>query len=91
MKYATPLLLGWLLTACAGSDGDTGIEHIVAADSCTLARPDFGGPATAEDRAVFAYNAQAPLNLKVTLDSTKNNVQFNSFSFDSPAGGSATC
>jgi dienelactone hydrolase len=61
-----------------------------AADNCAVARPDFGGPATAEDRALFAYDATAPLNFKKTVDSTRNGVEFNSISFDSPGGGSAT-
>ena len=58
-------------------------------DACPSGRPDFGGAATATDRALFAYDANAPLNLKKTVDSTKNGVQFSSISFDSPAGGSA--
>jgi len=33
------------------------------ADTCAIARPDFGGPASAADRALFAYDATAPLNL----------------------------
>lgn len=60
------------------------------ADTCALARPNFGGPATAADRALFAYDANAPLNLRKTVDSTRNGVEFNSISYDSPAGGSAT-
>jgi cephalosporin-C deacetylase-like acetyl esterase len=59
-------------------------------DTCPVARPDFGGPATAADRALFAYDATAPLNLKKTVDSTAKGVEFNSISFDSPAGGSVT-
>ncbi len=59
------------------------------AENCTIARPDFGAPATAEDRAVFAYDAKAPLNLKKTVDSISGGVEYNSISYDSPAGGSA--
>ncbi|GLC25258.1 alpha/beta hydrolase [Roseisolibacter agri] len=58
------------------------------ADACPAARPDFGGPATAADRALFAYNASAPLNLQTTVDSTSNGVEFNTIAFDSPDGGS---
>ena len=57
-------------------------------DACPNARPDFGGPATAADRALFAYDAKAPLNLKKTVDSTANGVEYSSISFDSPDGGS---
>ena len=90
MKYATPLLLGWLLAACAGSDGDTGIEPIVAADSCTLARPDFGGAATQADLGVFAYDVNAPLNLQKTIESAAGSVEISAISYDSPAGGRVT-
>ncbi len=58
------------------------------AATCPAARPSFGAPATAADRAPFAYDANAPLNLKKTVDSTKNGVEFNTISFDSPDGGS---
>jgi dienelactone hydrolase len=56
-------------------------------DTCAIARPDFGGPATAADRALFAYDASAPLNLKKTVDSTRNGVEFNTISYSSPDGG----
>ena len=59
-------------------------------DSCTVARPSFGGPATAADRALFAYDANAPLNLKKTVESTNNGVEVSAISFDSPDGGSVT-
>ena len=66
------------------------VLYAAAPDACALARPDFGGAATAADRALFAYDATAPLNLKKTLDSTNNGVVFSTISFDSPAGGQAT-
>lgn len=56
-------------------------------DTCVLARPDFGGPATAADRALFAYDASAPLNLTKAVDSTRNGVVFSTISFSSPDGG----
>ncbi|MDF1503453.1 carboxypeptidase regulatory-like domain-containing protein [Roseisolibacter sp. H3M3-2] len=60
------------------------------ADSCKVARPDFGGPATAADRALFAYDADAPLNLKRTVEATVNGLQRSVISYDSPAGGTVT-
>jgi cephalosporin-C deacetylase-like acetyl esterase len=59
-------------------------------DPCALARPDFGGPATAADRALFAYDVNAPLNLIRTVDSTKAGVEFSSITYSSPDGGSVT-
>ena len=84
-------LAALFISACAGSAGEI-TEPIdkppTLADSCALARPDFGGPAIAADRALFAYDANAPLNLKKTLESTNNGVEVSAISFDSPAGGS---
>jgi dienelactone hydrolase len=62
----------------------------VHADSCSGARPDFGGAATAADRDLFAYDAGAPLNLKKTVESTNNGVEASSISFSSPDGGVVT-
>jgi len=62
----------------------------VYADSCTGARPDFGGVATAEDRALFAYDINAPLNLTKTLESTINGVEVSNISYSSPDGGLVT-
>jgi uncharacterized protein len=59
----------------------------VKADSCSGTRPDFGGPATAADRAQFGYDANAPLNLQKTVTSTSNGVEVSTISFDSPDGG----
>jgi uncharacterized protein len=64
------------------------VLHRTTPDSCAIARPDFGGPATAADRALFAYDASAPLNLRMTVDSTKNGVEFSTISYSSPDGGS---
>ena len=62
----------------------------VHADSCTGARPDFGGAATAADRALFAYDVDAPLNLRKALESTIDSVEVSSISFSSPDGGLVT-
>jgi len=62
----------------------------VHADSCTGARPDFGGMATEEDRKLFSYDANAPLNLQKTVESTNNGVEASSISFSSPDGGVVT-
>ena len=62
-----------------------------APESCALARPDFGGAATAADRALFAYDVNAPLNLQQVFRITEGNgVEVSTISFNSPDGGSAT-
>jgi dienelactone hydrolase len=81
------------ISACAGGVDVSGditepTDPSAVVDSCPAARPNFGAPATAADRALFAYDADAPLNLRRTADSTANGVEFNSISYDSPAGGS---
>ncbi|HEX8361520.1 MAG TPA: alpha/beta fold hydrolase [Longimicrobium sp.] len=76
-----------VLTACGEA---TGKEDDKVDETCSLARPDFGGPATAADRALFAYDANSPLNLQQTVESTENGVQVSKISFDSPAGGTVT-
>ena len=88
----TMALSALLISACAGG-GDGGgditkpIDPSAVVDTCPAARPSFGAPATAADRALFAYDANAPLNLQKQVDSTAKGVEFNSISFDSPAGG----
>ncbi|MDF1506301.1 alpha/beta fold hydrolase [Roseisolibacter sp. H3M3-2] len=94
------VLAALLVSACAGSGDATGAPPVepgpplpgtsLVADSCAVARPDFGGPATAADRALFAYDAAAPLNLRRTVESTSNGVEVSAVSYDSPDGGSAT-
>jgi dienelactone hydrolase len=59
------------------------------ADSCAIARPEFG-VATAAERALFAYDVNAPLNLQKTVESSRNGVEVSRISFDSPDGGSVT-
>src|SRR5688572_24135389 len=77
-------LVALFVAACAGSP----TKPSAVADSCAVARPDFGVAATAADRALFAYDVNAPLNLKKTVESTNNGVEVSAISFDSPDGGS---
>lgn len=62
----------------------------VFADSCSGQRPDFGGLATAADRALFSYDVNAPLNLKKTFESSDNGVEVSTISYASPDGGLVT-
>ena len=62
----------------------------LVSDSCALARPDFGGVANAADRALFAHDADAPLNLQKTVETTNRGVEVSAISFGSPDGGSVT-
>jgi dienelactone hydrolase len=78
-------LVALFLSACAGST--TGTR--TAADSCAVARPDFG-VAAAADRNRFAYDVNAPLNLQKTVESTNNGVEVSAISFNSPDGGRVT-
>jgi uncharacterized protein len=82
-------LTAFFISACAGTPGEA-IEPDPVADSCAVARPDFGAAATAADRNLFAYDASAPLNLKKTVASTNNGVEVSAISFSSPDGGSVT-
>ncbi len=94
MKHAKVLLTGLLLAACAGPDVDPIIEPItqppVVVDSCTLARPDFGGPAAQAELSLFAYDVNAPLNLQKTIENGVGAVEVSAISYDSPAGGRVT-
>jgi uncharacterized protein len=80
-------LLALIVAACAGC-AESGTSPV--ADSCAVARPDFGAAATEADRALFAYDVGAPLNLQTTVESTKNGVELSAISFGSPDGGSVT-
>jgi dienelactone hydrolase len=80
------VLLAWFIAACAGSTSGPD----AARDSCAVARPEFGGAASASDRSLFAYDADAPLNLQKTVEGTANGVEVSRIAFDSPVGGSAT-
>ena len=96
----TIALAALLVATCAGSrdEPSTALTEPsapaagtgVVVDSCAVARPDFGGVATATDRALFAYDASAPLNLRKTVESTSNGVEVSAISFGSPDGGSVT-
>ena len=86
-------LLALFFSACAGSPAEpsaapAGTSSV--ADSCAVARPDFGGVATEAARTLFAYDANAPLNLQKTVESTSNGVEVSAVSFSSPGGGSVT-
>lgn len=59
-------------------------------DSCAIARPDFGGVASEADRALFAYDATAPLNLQTVVEKTTSGVEISAITFDSPGGGQVT-
>ena len=83
---AVVALVALFVPACAGSTA----EPPTAGDSCAVERPDFGGPATAADRDLFAYDVNAPLNLQKTVENTIDGVEVSRISFDSPGGGSAT-
>jgi len=79
-------LAALFISACAASPTRAG----PAADSCAVARPDFGGVASEADRNLFAYDVNAPLNLQKKVESTSNGVEVSSISFSSPDGGSVT-
>ena len=93
MKSAIALL-ALCVSACTGSTAEQLIDPITklpnAGDSCLVARPDFGGAATAADRSLFTYDVTAPLNLQKVVESTNNGVEVSTISFSSPDGGSAT-
>lgn len=80
-------LVALFASACTATASTTAPP---AADSCAIARPDFGPVATQEDRNLFAYDAAAPLNLQNTVESTNNGVEVSAISFSSPDGGSVT-
>lgn len=80
-----------ILSACGGSTAGPITEPPIGkppadADSCAVARPDFG-TATAAERNLFAYQVNAPLKLQMTVEATTNGVQQSGISFESPAGG----
>jgi len=89
----SPALAALLIAAC-GSKTEPPTAPVIgtptAAESCAPARPDFGGVANAADRALFAYNANAALDLDQVVESTNNGVEVSAISFGSPAGGSVT-
>lgn len=58
-------------------------------DPCPASRPTFD-VATEADRALFAYDANAPLNLKKSALATFTDAALSNIAYDSPAGGSVT-
>ena len=88
MKMIIALLV-LFVSACAGAQAAPTTPGLLA-DSCAIARPEFGAAATAAERDLFAYDANAPLNLQKTLESRSNGVEVSTISFSSPAGGSVT-
>lgn len=94
MRPATALLIGLVSAACAGSGVDPIVEPVtpppLGLDSCTVARPSFGGAATPADLAQFAYDASAPLELQQVVEKTSGGVELSAISYDSPAGGRVT-
>lgn len=83
-------LLALVMAACAGSSAEPNTAPTDGADSCAIARPDFGAAATEADRQLFAYDVNAPLDLKKTVEFTTNGVESSVISFSSPAGGSVS-
>jgi dienelactone hydrolase len=79
-----------VFSACTGSPAEPKKEIGQDGDSCALVRPQFGGAATAADRALFAYDVNAPLNLQKTVQSTNNGIEVSTISFNSPDGGLVT-
>ena len=89
----TIALSALFISACAGSPGEPSAAPTrpsPVADSCAVARPDFGGVATAADRNLFAYDVDAPLNLQKAVESTNEGVEVSAIAFSSPDGGSVT-
>src|SRR5688572_18802310 len=84
MKLSISLVVVFI-SACGGSPA----KPSAVGDSCAVARPDFGGAATAADRNLFAH-VNAPLNLQQVVESTSNGVEVSAISFSSPDGGSVT-
>jgi uncharacterized protein len=79
-------LAALFISACT----ESAAEPSPVADSCVVARPDFGAPASAEDRNLFAYDVNASLNLQKAVESTNNGVEVSAISFSSPGGGTVT-
>jgi len=71
-------LAALFMSACAGASADSSTVPTgpsLVGDSCAVARPNFGGVATAADRNLFAYDVNAPLNLQMSLESTSKGVE----------------
>ncbi|HEX8359458.1 MAG TPA: prolyl oligopeptidase family serine peptidase [Longimicrobium sp.] len=61
----------------------------ISGDPCPASRPHFG-VATEADRALFAYDANAPLNLQKTAQTTTTSFALSNITYNSPDGGSVT-
>ncbi len=97
MKQAIPagalLLMASVFLACAGSPAEPTITPVVpspVADSCAVVRPDFGAVASEADRSLFAYDANASLNLQKVVESTSKGVEVSAISYSSPGGGTVS-
>ena len=88
VRWAASVAAAAIVVACGGSDPVGIVPEIPGPDTCAVARPDFGPAATAADRALFAYNAKAPLNLQTTVESTSDGIEISKISYTSPDGGS---
>ena len=86
----TPFSQGTTSVTVANGAQATALTFSLRHDSCQVKRPDFGGAATAEDLALFAYDVNAPLNLQQTVVSDQDGVQVSNISYTSPDGGSVT-
>ena len=89
MKAAIPFVV-LIVSAVSASPGVAFTASPAGVDSCAVARPDFGSPATAAERALFAYDVDAPLNLERTVQDSVAGVEVSAISFDSPDGGRVT-
>ena len=62
-------LLALFTVACGGSSGGPGPGPTVPGQTgCPDTRPEFGEPATEADRSLFAYDANAPKDLRRAID-----------------------
>ena len=80
-------------TLASNADARDSVRVRVSAfvpDTCAVARPDFGPAATAADRAEFAYDATAPLNLQSTVEMSNSILKLFRITYTSPAGGTVT-
>ncbi|HEX2722878.1 MAG TPA: alpha/beta fold hydrolase [Gemmatimonadaceae bacterium] len=87
MMWPIVAVVALFISACAAPPAEP--IGLPAADSCAVARPDFGAIAKA-DASVFAYDASAPLNLEKVVESASSGIEMSAISFRSPDGGSAT-
>ena len=86
---ATTVFLALISSACGASTTEPLAGPPTGADTCAVVRPDFGVAAPAE-LDLFAYDAEAPLDLQKTVESTDDGVEVSAISFGSPDGGAVT-